>query len=79
MYIKSLSNINIKSMRITCDEAESLSKANLILTQLQMDVGGENVVMSVDTGEVITPGDIARARAILSFVESHHLIEINPK
>ena len=79
MYIKSLPNTNIKSMQVTYDEAESLSKAHLILTQFQMAVGGENVVMSVDTGEVITPGDIARARAILDFVESYHLIEVNPK
>lgn len=79
MYIKSLPNTNIKSMQVTYNEAESLSKAHLVLTQFQMAVGGENVVMSVDTGEIITPGDVARARAILDFVESYHLIEVNPK
>lgn len=79
MYIKSLSNTNIKSMQVTCEEAENLSKAHLVLTQFQMAIGGENVVMSVDTGEVITPGDIARARAILDFVKNYHLIEVNPE
>lgn len=79
MHIKSLPNTSIKSMQVTCDEAQSLSKARLVLTQFQLAVGGENVIMSVDTGEVITPGDIARARAILDFVESYHLIEVNPR
>ena len=40
---------------------------------------GEKAIMSLETGEVITPGELARARAILNFVSTYRMVEINPE
>lgn len=69
---------NIKAISIQPNEADALEKAKETLRDVQFALGGENTIMSLETGEVITPGELARARAILDFVRNYRVVEINP-
>jgi hypothetical protein len=69
---------NVKAMLIQPDEVNALKKAEQTLRDVQFTLGGENTIMSLETGEVITPGEIARARAILDFIRTYRMVEINP-
>ena len=68
-----------KAMVVTLEEAVALQKADQVLGEVQSSLGGENTIMSLETGEVITPGELARARAILNFVSTYRMVEINPE
>lgn len=76
MQIKSYGKA--KAMVMTLEYLTSLQKAEAILGEVQASLGGENTIMSLETGEVITPGELARARAILNFVSTYRMVEINP-
>jgi hypothetical protein len=69
---------NVKAMLIQPDEAAALEKAEQTLRDVQFALGGENTIMAMETGEVITPGELARARAILDFIRNYRMVEINP-
>ncbi len=74
--MKTMTHPNAKAMLITCDESNILNEADVILGEVQNAFGGETTIMSLETGEVITPGDLARARAILSFVATYRTVEV---
>ena len=76
--MKTMNYTNVKAMLIQPDEAAALEKAEQTLRDVQFALGGENTVMALETGEVITPGELARARAILDFVRNYRMVEINP-
>ena len=76
--MKTMNYTNVKAMLVQPDEANALEKAEQTLRDVQFALGGENTIMSLETGEVITPGEIARARAILDFVRTYRMVEINP-
>lgn len=76
MQIKSYGKA--KAMVMTLEYLAPLQKAEAILGEVQASLGGENTIMSLETGEVITPGELARARAILNFVSTYRMVEINP-
>jgi hypothetical protein len=69
---------DVKAMILQPDEIIALEKAEQTLRDVQFALGGDNTIMALETGEVITPGELARARAILDFVRSYRMVEINP-
>ena len=68
-----------KAMVFTPEEITALEKAELVLRDVQFRLGGDNVIMSLETGECIVPGDLATARGVLDFVRNYRMVEINPK
>lgn len=76
--MKTMNYSNVKAMLVQPDEITALEKAELTLRDVQFALGGENTIMSLETGEVITPGEIARARSILDFIRTYRMVEINP-
>lgn len=70
---------NVKGMMFKIEEMEILEKAELILRDVQFRLGGDNVIMSLETGECIVPGDLATARGVLDFVHAYRMVEINPQ
>lgn len=67
------------AMMLEAEEIDILRKANAILQEVQLKLGGDNVIMSLETGECIVPGDLANARGVLSFVSTYRVVEINPE
>lgn len=76
--MKTMNHTNVKAMLARPDEANALEKAEQTLRDVQLALGGENTIMALETGEVIAPGELARARAILDFVRNYRMVEINP-
>ena len=76
--MKAMNYTNVKAMLVQPDEITALEKAEQTLRDVQFALGGENTIMSLETGEVITPGEIARARSILDFIRTYRMVEINP-
>ena len=76
--MKTMNYSNVKAMLVQPDEITALEKAEQTLRDVQFALGGENTIMSLETGEVITPGEIARARSILDFIRTYRMVEINP-
>lgn len=67
------------AMMLEGEEIDILRKANAILQEVQLKLGGDNMIMSLETGECIVPGDLANARGVLSFVSTYRVVEINPE
>lgn len=76
--MKTMNYSNVKAMLVQPEEVAALEKAEQTLFDVQISLGGENTIMALETGEVITPGEIARARSILSFIRTYRMVEINP-
>ena len=76
--MKTMSHPNAKAIMISQEEFDALMAANEVLKEVQFAYGGENTLMSLETGEVICPGELARAMAILEVVATHRMIEVNP-
>lgn len=76
--MKTKNYTNVKAMLVQPDEIVALEKAEQTLRDVQFALGGENTIMSLETGEVITPGEIARARSILDFIRTYRMVQINP-
>lgn len=76
--MKTMNYSNVKAMLVQPDEITALEKAEQTLRDVQFSLGGENTIMSLETGEVITPGELARARSILDFIRTYRMVEINP-
>lgn len=76
--MKTMSHPNAKAIVISQEEFDALMAASEILKEVQFAYGGENTLMSLETGEVICPGELARAMSILEFVATHRMIEVNP-
>jgi hypothetical protein len=70
---------NVKGMVLTLEEHDILEQAEMILRNVQFRLGGDNTIMSLETGECIVPGDLATARGVLSFVSTYRMVEINPQ
>ena len=76
--MKTMNYSNIKAMVFQPEEIAVLEKAELILRDVQFRLGGDNVIMSLETGECIIPGDLATARGVIDFVHNYRMVEINP-
>lgn len=77
--MKTMNYSNVKAMMFQPEEIAVLEKAELILREVQYLLGGNNVIMSLETGECIVPGDLATARGVLDFVRTYRMVEINPQ
>lgn len=76
--MKTMNYTNVKAMLVQPDEVNALEKAEQTLSDVQFALGDDNTIMALETGEVITPGELGRARAILSFIRTYRMVEINP-
>jgi hypothetical protein len=77
--MKTMNYSNVKAMVLQPEEIAALEKAELVLREVQFRLGGDNVIMSLETGECIVPGDLATARGVLDFVHNYRMVEINPQ
>lgn len=64
-----------KALIITLEEVASLSEAERVLQEVQMAFGTQSTLQSLETGEIITGEEIARARAILDFVARYRMVK----
>lgn len=76
--MKTRNYTNVKAMLVQPNEVNALNTASQTLLDVMTTLGGENTIMSLETGEVITPGELARARSILEFIATYRMVEINP-
>lgn len=76
--MKTMNYTNVKAMLVNTEECNALEKAEQTLRDVQFALGGDNTIMSCETGEVITAGELARARAVLDFVRTYRMVEVNP-
>lgn len=65
-----------KALIITLEEVASLSEAERVLQEVQMAFGTQSTLQSLETGEIITGEEIARARAILDFVARYRMVKV---
>lgn len=70
---------NVQAMLVQPNEVNALNTASQTLLDVMTALGGENTIMSLETGEVITPGELARARSILEFIATYRMVEVNPQ
>ena len=76
--MKTMNYTNVKAMLVQPDEVDALERAEQTLCDVQFALGGDNTIMALETGEVISPGELARARAILDFIRNYRMVEVNP-
>ena len=69
---------NVKGIVLTTEEYKALEAAELVLREVQFRLGGDNTIMSLETGECIVPGDLATARGVLDFIRNYRMVEVNP-
>lgn len=77
--MRTMNYTNVKGIVLEIEEYKALQKAEQILRDVQFRLGGDNVIMSLENGECIVPGDLATARGVLTFVASYRMVEINPQ
>lgn len=77
--MRTMNYTNVKGIVLDAEEYQALQKAVQVLRDVQFRLGGDNVVMSLETGECILPGDLATARGVLNFVATYRMVEINPQ
>ena len=63
-------------MNVSVQEAEILRQADEILHKVQNSFGDDNTIISVETGECITPGSLSSARGTLGFVAQYNAVDI---
>ena len=72
-----INETKVKEICTDYAEFEALKTAEEILAGVQLALGGETTIQSCETGEVITPGEIARARGILAFIMYHRIVSVS--
>lgn len=77
--MKTMNYSNVKAIVLETEEYEALIKAEEVLRDVQFRLGGDNLIMSLETGECIVPGDLANARGVLTFVHNYRMVEVNPQ
>ena len=65
-----------EAMAIEFEEANALQIAEEVLRQVQFTFGTNNTLQALETGEIITGEEIARARAILDFVAKYRMVKV---
>ena len=64
------------AMAIELEEASALQTAEEVLREVQFTFGTNNTLQALETGEIITGEEIARARAILDFVAHYRMVKV---
>ena len=75
--MKTMELSRVKAIMIDSEEFDILNEAEKILREVQEAFGNETTIMSLETGEVIQPRELARARAILNFVATYRTVEVS--
>ena len=65
-----------KAMIITLEEVASLTEAERVLQEVQSTFGFGSTIQALETGEIITGEEIARARAILDFIMGYRMVKV---
>lgn len=76
--MRTMNYSNVKGIVLTIEEYKALEAAEMVLRDVQFRLGGDNTIMSLETGECIVPGDLATARGVLDFVRNYRMVEVNP-
>ena len=64
------------AIAIEIEEANALQTAEETLRQVQFTFGTNNTLQALETGEIITGEEIARARAVLDFVAKYRMVKV---
>ena len=64
------------AMAVEFEEANALQTAEEVLREVQFTFGTNNTLQALETGEIITGEEIARARAILDFVARYRMVKV---
>ena len=64
------------AMAIEIEEASALQTAEEVLREVQFTFGTNNTLQALETGEIITGEEIARARAILDFIGKYRMVKV---
>mgnify|MGYP007119921707 CR=1 FL=1 len=64
------------AMAVEFEEASALQTAEEVLREVQMTFGTNNTLQALETGEIITGEEIARARAILDFIGKYRMVKV---
>jgi hypothetical protein len=65
-----------KAMIVELDEVHALREAERVLQEVQMAFGTQSTLQSLETSEIITGEEIARARAILDFIANYRMVKV---
>lgn len=66
-----------KEITLSLEEYVTITDAMETLAEFQAAFGRETTITSLETGECICPGELARARGILDFVATHRMVEVH--
>ena len=75
--MKTMNHPHAKAMCVNAEECAALDAVEELLSEIQFAFGGETTIVSLETGEAITPGELARVRGILSFIRQYRVVEVN--
>lgn len=64
-----------RAMIVEFEEVEALKNAERVLGEVQASFGTECTIQALETGEIITGEEIARARAILDFIANYRMVQ----
>ena len=64
------------AMAIEIEETNALQTAEEVLREVQFTFGTNNTLQALETGEIITGEEIARARAILDFIGKYRMVKV---
>lgn len=65
-----------KAMIVELEEVNALQTAERVLREVQSAFGFYSTIQSLETGEVITGEEVARARAILDFIANYRVVKV---
>lgn len=64
-----------KALIVALEEVDALREAERVLQEVQMTFGTKNTIQALETGEIITGEEIARARSILDFITNYRMVK----
>lgn len=64
-----------KALIVALEEVDALREAERVLQEVQMTFGTKNTIQALETGEIITGEEIARARSILDFIANYRMVK----
>lgn len=75
--MKTMNHPHAKAMCVSAEECAALDAVEELLSEIQFAFGNETTITSLETGEVITPGELSRVRGVLGFIRQYRAVEIN--
>lgn len=65
--------------QMSIEEYQALERVEKIIDQFQKYYDENDVLMSVNDGEIIEIKELARVKGIISFIMCNRVVEVNPK